>query len=90
VRRNTLDLDFVDKETFVRIYAKILDYPNRIYGLRRRDTWKGIHLEFFCENNCDLCRLVFDDPVRYARDLRRPVFSRDVLFDCKELVRNGV
>jgi len=88
-----LDLDFVDKETLGRIIYKIwgcrlCGYSANLVGVK--DTLKGYHMELRCRGNCELCRLVFDDPVRYSRDLRRPVFSRDVLFDCKELVRNGM
>jgi len=88
LRRNTLDLDFVDKETLMKIILKIESMcQGARWGAKITDTLKGYHIEMFCLLDCDLCRMVFDDPVRYSRDLRRPVFSRDVLFNYKELVR---
>jgi len=41
---------------------------------------KGYHIILYCKRDCDLCRLVFDDQDRYARDLFRKPITRNVLF----------
>lgn len=79
---NTLDLDFCGREQMVTTIVKVAmckDHGSIIVS----DSLKGYHLLFYCSKDCDDCRLVFDDQERYARDRKRPWWSRNVLFDRK-------
>lgn len=84
---NTLDLDFKTKEELALIISKISKCNHFIKFKEISDSYKGFHLAFICSSECDLCRLVFDDQLRYYYDLFRPVYSRNVLFDTKHLYR---
>ena len=90
--RNTLDLDFNDKEKVADIVTKVLMCPDGGHVVKRSisPSMNGLHLEFWCKKNCDLCRFVFDDPFRYAADLTRPVYTRDVLWEKKSFFKMGV
>lgn len=79
---NTLDLDFCGIDQLSEIVAKIM--LRKCHGpVAVSDSNKGYHVAMYCEKRCDDCRLVFDDQERYARDRRRPWWSRNVLFDRK-------
>jgi hypothetical protein len=79
---NTLDLDFCGFELMLQVVNKVRTC--RDHGpIVISDSLKGYHLLFYCKVDCDDCRLVFDDPERFARDRRRPWWSRNVLFDRK-------
>ena len=49
----------------------------------------GYHVTMYCRKQCDLCRFVFDDPVRFARDCEREIETRNVLWDRKVYVKAG-
>lgn len=85
-RRNTLDLDFNDKEKVGDIAAKVLLCVHAL-KMSLSASMNGVHLEFWCPRNCDLCRFVFDDPFRYAADLSRPAYTRDVLWQSKSFFK---
>lgn len=81
-RRNTVDLDRVGKEEACRVFAKVAGCKHsQLVALK--DTLQGYHILFFCDIPCSVCRLAFDDPVRFARDLTRPFHTRDVLHQSK-------
>jgi hypothetical protein len=45
----------------------------------------GYHIELWCQQNCDLCRLVFDDQTRYSADIHnRPTTEQNVFFFQKQ------
>ena len=87
---NTIDLDFCDQERLEKICAKITRCAHLFYWGGITDTAKGYHIRIGCTKDCDLCRMVFDDQTRYARDLERVASSRNVLHQRKWLIRNGV
>lgn len=80
---STIDLDFCSKDEMLDIKLKILRL-GCCRDVACSDTGKGYHLKLYCTDvQCDLCRLVFDDPVRFSADQLRPRHCRDVLFDVK-------
>jgi len=83
VELNTLDLDALSKEEVYRIVCKIAKCPNSSLIQIRPSCLKGVHIKIYCKVNCDVCRLVFDSPKRFAEDLKRPKKCRNVLFDFK-------
>ena len=87
---NTIDLDYNEERRVGEILDKIVECSD-LYSLRTEisSSTNGVHLILYCCRDCDLCRLVFDDPVRYAKDLQRPVYSRNVLFESKLRVKRG-
>ena len=57
---------------------------------RQSSGGDGYHVRVECsEQECGACRLVFDSPLRFSLDLRRPWYSRDVLFDEKMYKKGG-
>ena len=90
--RNTLDIDFnpqyfKDKHYFIRIIEKILRMPCLLELWTKPSVSKGIHVFMKCSiKNCDICRLVFDDQERYRKDIQRPKYARNVMFDKKTLI----
>lgn len=90
MKRNTLDLDFNDKDRIADIYAKVGVCPDRsILVASPSASLNGWHFRIVCKKDCDLCRLVFDDAERYSRDLRRPLRTRDVLWNKKVYRKAG-
>lgn len=85
---NTIDLDTTDKEYVLRIRNKILNkglkddclYDFQITPSER----KGYHIQLWCRKKCDLCRLVFDDDIRYFYDQYREEESKNVLTQTTE------
>jgi len=94
LKRNTVDVDgkvFVDAEGKLR---RVLGFVGRCpfsQTLRYRvsPSLNGYHVEFWCTLNCSLCRFVFDDVKRYVFDLRRPPWTRDVLWSSKVFCKLG-
>jgi DNA-binding Lrp family transcriptional regulator len=90
---NTLDVDWdiipdinlsCSKEHIDNIIAKIQKCPN-LAGLVKEDSnKKGYHLRFYCKKECDLCRLVFDDYIRYDADRTRKKEFTNIMFDSKK------
>jgi len=87
----TLDLDFNDKETVNRILKKISLMPCcKELWIRYSASMNGYHVLIRCSKpDCDLCRLVFDSPIRYGADLKRPLHRRNVLWDRKSYYKAG-
>jgi hypothetical protein len=87
----TLDLDFNDKTQLSRVLVRLRAFHNgTLKTLEVRDSaLKGKHIRMLLTEPCDLCRLVFDDPKRFGRDmtLRKP-YQRNVL-KTKKVYVNG-
>lgn len=81
---NTIDIDTNNKEFITTLKLKIYRCSNLEELVVRDSSQKGVHFILHCKKNCDLCRLVFDDAIRYAYDQFRESFSRNVLFSEKE------
>lgn len=95
-RRNTLDLDPVRLPNgFIRaadpgLMDKIKRCPFLVRArVRESASGSGYHIELWCNWDCDLCRLVYDSPRRFGKDLGRPVWSRDVLWQNKVYRKGG-
>lgn len=81
---NTIDIDTNNKDFITTLKLKIYRC-SFLDGLTVQDSiLKGVHFILHCNINCDLCRFVFDDQIRYAYDQFRKEYSRNVLFDKKE------
>lgn len=78
----TIDLDFCNKSKLERIVYKIINMPCCI-EMEVRPTWRGYHLIIYCTRRCDVCRLLYDDFMRYAYDLYRPPHLRNILWTAK-------
>src|SRR3990170_5092829 len=75
----TLDVDSTDKELINRIIAKIMKCEFIVDFNFEPSKQKGYHFRLYCSRKCDMCRLVFDDEIRFAFDQYRQQYSRDVL-----------
>lgn len=89
ISRNTLDIDNNDKDFISKILTKIIQCEHLIDIKFKLSSCKGYHLILFCGENCDKCRLVFDDARRFAYDLKRQKYARNVLFDTWEIIENA-
>jgi hypothetical protein len=86
---NTLDLDYTTKEELERIINKIKRNDCCKYIEYKESNSKGFHVTITCLlNNCDVCRLVFDEDKRFAIDSVRPKAFRDYFFDDKTYLGN--
>lgn len=78
--KSTLDLDLVDK-VFLNHALYRISKCKFLHLVHYRHTFKGFHVILLCRRECDICRIVFDDQARFARDLLRPKHTRNVLFN---------
>lgn len=80
---NTIDIDTTDKEFLFIVLSKIIRRNNRFSCLAKIEvtpsSLKGYHIKLYCKKKCDLCRLVFDDDIRYFYDQYREPESQNVL-----------
>lgn len=76
---NTLDIDTTEKEFINRLIYKISSCQFLYKLTFESSKRKGFHFRLWCAKKCDLCRLVFDDQIRYQYDLMRNFESRNVL-----------
>lgn len=90
LKYNTIDLDLnprlpdSDKHLLDRIVNKI-SLCEACLSIQVLDSQhKGYHIFLYCSQNCDLCRLVFDDSKRYMLDVtERAEWCRNIMFDVK-------
>jgi hypothetical protein len=90
---NTLDIDWdnipdinlpCSKDKINNIIDKIKSCK-QLLGLVMEDSnKKGYHLRFYCNINCDMCRLVFDDYIRFDADSKRKKEFTNIIFDTKK------
>jgi len=79
---NTIDLD--NHETKELILAFIKECPHLIsVDVTRSPGGRGWHFTLWCSRSCELCRELYDDPIRYAKDRIRPSYTRNILFSQK-------
>lgn len=89
MKYNTIDLDINprlpnnDKYLLKRIIEKISLCESCLYIKVLDSQSKGYHIFFYCSQDCDLCRFVFDDDKRYALDTKRPNWRQNIMFDIK-------
>lgn len=85
----TIDLDMdskkqVDIHVIARIIEKICMNPCLKDIIITESNSKGFHAELICtKENCELCRMVYDDQIRFAKDSMRPKYAQNVLFTKK-------
>lgn len=88
IQYNTIDVDTTDKEFIFSVLSKIIRMNNRFLCLAKIEvapsSLKGYHVKLYCKKQCDLCRLVFDDDIRYFYDQFREIESRNVLTQTTE------
>ncbi len=84
---NTLDIDTTERERVNQIIGKIMQCPY-LDDLEVEPSFqKGVHVKMWCMKECEMCRLVFDDEIRYAYDQYRPKYSQNVLFNEKKILK---
>lgn len=85
----TIDLDWdyrrtgraVSWEDALRILFKIVRCRHCRRAVLKASPLKGYHIILYCDIDCDLCRLLYDDERRYEMESRQPWRRRNVLFD---------
>lgn len=94
IKYNTIDIDldmrnpFHGKEYLNRIIELITNCQSCL-GVQIKDSdSKGYHIFVWCKENCELCRLVFDDSHRYMKDCDRIAECRNIMFDAKHVKLN--
>jgi hypothetical protein len=85
---NTIDIDTTDKETIFYTVSNILNMNRRFHCLAKiyinPSSLKGYHIKLYCKKKCDICRMVFDDDIRYFYDQFREIESQNVLCQTTE------
>lgn len=77
---------FLKKEyAYIKImYKYSLDIEE--FEVKKSQSGLGYHIELVTKNNLDKeIRSEFDDQARYTRDINRPEYAQNVLFDSKEI-----
>jgi len=87
--KSTLDIDTTDKEMIRRTAQKIVLCPYLVEITIKPSNSKGYHFILNCFIKCDICRLCYDDIIRFAFDCKRPEWARNILFDKKEGLKIG-
>jgi hypothetical protein len=91
----TIDLDhyrIFNKSSIEDIIKRIMKCKHITKIYIRESALNGHHLKIFCNNseNCELCRLCFDDQTRFSADyLNREIWERNVLFTVKTYMKMG-
>ena len=88
----TIDLDSYRKHSINDILPRIAKCKNiKTISYRLSPSWNGYHIKIWCtKENCELCRLCFDDPIRFSADFtNRKPYQRNVLFTLKTYKKNG-
>jgi hypothetical protein len=90
---NTLDIDYeilpeispsCSNDKINMIMLKIKKCPNLIAIRKEPSNKKGYHLRFYCKIDCLICRMVFDDDVRFNADMTRNKQFTNIIFDTKK------
>jgi hypothetical protein len=83
MKLNTIDWDF-DSATII-VLRKILKCKYLFELTLQRSSNKNFHFILLCNKNCEKCRKLYDDLVRYEKDKNRPDYAENVLFEKKRL-----
>ena len=88
--RSTLDLDFNEKSRIEHIEEKIKRCKDLV-ALRKElsPSRNGWHFILWCKKECNLCRISYDDPVRYQRDLTLRERHGGNFLASRKIVRKG-
>lgn len=90
---NTLDIDYeilsetsqsCSNDKINNILLRIKKCPNLIAIQKEDSNKKGYHLRFYCKINCIICRMVFDDDIRFNADTTRRKEFTNIIFDTKK------
>ena len=92
IKYNTIDLDIYPnyitngKELLNKVFNFIINCSGceKIEPVKDSDS-KGYHLIFYCNRDCELCRLLFDDSKRFMMDYDRFEQRKNVMFDDKHV-----
>ena len=91
----TIDLDGYRlrgmHKTVDEVIQRILKCPHiEEVWIRESASMDGYHVKIWCSIDCELCRLAFDDPIRFTADYtNREPHNRNVLFTIKSYKKNG-
>jgi len=88
IKYNTLDIDddlSGGKLEKALNFIKKCPYVSE-FTFSRSLGGKGWHVRLYCSRNCEKCRKLFDDPIRYRFDKARKEYSRNVLHIRRYLV----
>jgi len=81
---NTIDLDD-GNERLREVSAFAEKCPDLIFtSAQPSPGGRGWHFTLWCSKECEKCRELFDDRVRYSKDKMRPSYTRNILFTKKE------
>jgi hypothetical protein len=86
MKSNTIDFDNNNKELISRVIAKIWECPNLFSFETKLSQHKGVTFCLICRIDCDLCRFVFDDEIRYGIDIQRLLRHQNIVWSEKELL----
>jgi hypothetical protein len=87
----TIDVDWLrmpngflvsSEEQFARILYEMQKCEASDLEYRVSGSNNGFHIRCNCKG-CEVCRIVFDSPVRWDMDQTRPPETREVLWDSK-------
>lgn len=84
----TLDLDNCSYQKLNRILQKIKQKCSKLKGFEvaLSSSLNGYHVLLYCDTKCNICRLVYDDDLRFMRDIiNRTREEQNVLFDVKQV-----
>lgn len=84
---SSLDIDRDDGERLLKAERFILwcKYSRR-FRVSRSPSGTGWHVRIYCIKRCEMCRKLFDDPIRYKADKKRPIYGRNILHREKYLL----
>lgn len=95
IKYNTIDLDIHPNyiNNGKAILNKIISFISNCEGCLgieppKDSDSKGYHIIFYCNKNCDMCRLLFDDSKRFMMDYKREENRKNVMFDAKHIKLN--
>lgn len=86
MKLNTIDFDFNDKKLISKVLGKIWNCDNLFSCKCEMSQHKGCTITLNCRIDCDLCRFVFDDEIRYNIDSQRLKRHQNIVWDKKEIL----
>lgn len=98
VFRKVLDIDLISgkyskeipktKNDLNRIIQKITVLcSDFLYHKFEWSSFKGCHIILFCQKDCDICRMCYDDDKHFAYDEARPEYARNICFTEKVKIK---
>ena len=95
VTMQTIDLDCHELRSLHKTIDEILQRILKCHHIgevwvRESASKNGYHIKILCDVDCELCRLAFDDQVRFTADyINKKQHNRNVLFTIKYYKKGG-